>query len=125
MAESQAELTLESVQANWARMDAAPEAYLTLLAEAGGEVVGLATLLFYASFFHRTGTAQINELVVRRDHRGQGIGEQLVKTCRQEALQRGMDELEVGTETGNTPARAFYRRMGFDQEYVLLGMDFG
>jgi len=35
-----------------------------------------------------------------------------------------MDELEVGTETGNGPARQFYRKCGFDEEYVLLGMEF-
>lgn len=121
---SQADLTPAAAEANWRRMEAFPNQYLTLVAGLEGEVVGAATLLFYASFLHRTGTAQINELVVRGDMRDRGIGAKLVAACRQEALQRGLDELEVGTETGNIKARAFYRKVGFNQEYVLLGMDF-
>ncbi len=35
-----------------------------------------------------------------------------------------MDEIEVGTETDNAAARRFYKKNGFDEEYVLLGMEF-
>lgn len=101
-----------------------PEFYLNLVAEAGGRVVGFESIVFYKTLFHKGGTALINELVVDHSVRGSGIGAALVERTRQEALTRGMDEMEVGTECDNHAARAFYARCGFDEEYVLLGMEF-
>ncbi len=46
------------------------------------------------------------------------------EATRAEARRRGMDEIEVGTEKTNLAAQRFYRRVGFDEEYVLLGEDF-
>jgi hypothetical protein len=46
-----------------------------------------------------------------------------VAEVKEEALARGMDEIEVSTERDNGLARQFYRRQGFDEEYVLLGME--
>lgn len=37
---------------------------------------------------------------------------------------RGMDEIEVGTERENSGAQRFYRRCGFDEEFVLLSKEF-
>ena len=48
----------------------------------------------------------------------------MVERAKEEALRRGMDELEVGTEKTNEGAQAFYKKCGFDEEYVLLGMEF-
>ena len=68
--------------------------------------------------------ALINELVVSQAYRGRGIGQALVAKARDEALSRGMDEIEVGTEQDNLAARSLYQKCGFDQEYVLLGLEF-
>ncbi len=122
-ARTMAELSLETIQQMWNLMEASPETYLTLVAEMDQEVVGAATMLFYRSFLHQVGSAQINELVVARGWRGRKIGEKLVDACRHEALNRNMDELEVGTEADNLPALAFYRKAGFNEEYVLFGME--
>ena len=35
-----------------------------------------------------------------------------------------MDEIEVGIEKTNPAAQRFYKRLGFDEEFVLLGQDF-
>jgi ribosomal protein S18 acetylase RimI-like enzyme len=35
-----------------------------------------------------------------------------------------MDEIEVGTEITNTKAQNFYKKTGFNEEYVLLGREF-
>ncbi len=105
-------------------MDGLPRIYLNLVATEGDRVVGFISVIFYRTLFHNGGTALINELVVDRAVRGGGIGSRLVAAAREEALARGMDELEVGTERGNRPARHFYRKCGFTEEYVLLGMEF-
>ncbi|MCX6031561.1 MAG: GNAT family N-acetyltransferase [Chloroflexi bacterium] len=105
------------------RMARTPEIYLNYAAVADGQVVGFVSVIFYQTFFHRGGTALINELIVNREQRGSGIGRALVKRVVDEALARGMDEVEVGTETDNQAARRFYHRAGFDEEYVLLGTE--
>lgn len=101
-----------------------PEIYRNIVAEYNGRVVGFISLIFYKTLFHKGGTALINELIVNRECRGRGIGTALVQTARDEALKRGMDELEVGTECDNKAARSFYKKCSFNEEYVLLGMEF-
>lgn len=100
-----------------------PELYSNLVAVAGGEVVGFVSVVYYRSFFHRVGTALINELVVARAHRGAGVGSLLIEAVKEESLRRAMDEIEVGTEKGNRAAQGFYHSQGFAEEYLLLGME--
>lgn len=117
-------LSLKQLAAMYDEMDTAPDFYLNLVAVSGETVLGFISLVFYKTFFHKGGTALINELVVSSAARGQGIGRMLIEQAQCEALARGMDELEVGTEEENTAAQKFYQACGFDESYVLLGMEF-
>ncbi len=101
-----------------------PDVYLNLVAEIDGKIAGFMSMIFYKTLFHKGGTALINELIVSYHYRGKGIGRLLVDRARAEAIKRGMDELEVGTEKTNKAAQAFYKKCGFDEEYILLGMEF-
>ena len=105
-------------------MNADPAAYHNLVCEIDGQVGGFVSLVFYCSFFHQVGTALINELVVDRNRRGQGIGRQMIEAAVYEARARSMDEIEVGTEVTNLAAQQFYNKNGFTEEFVLLGMEF-
>jgi ribosomal protein S18 acetylase RimI-like enzyme len=105
-------------------MAARPDTYANLVYEDEGKVIGFLSEVFYMTFFHRVGTAQVNELVVDDNYRGKGIGHALMKTAEDEARRRNMDELEVATESENLKAQAFYRKYGFDGEYILFGMEF-
>ena len=87
-------------------------------------VVGFVSMVFYRSLFHRNGTALVNELVVAQSYRRRGIGTELIGRAFEEARLRGMDEIEVGALKENIDAISFYRRVGFDEEYVLLGHEF-
>ena len=40
-------------------------------------------------------------------------------------MRRGMYDIEVGTEKTNLKAIDFYKSIGFDEEYILLGREFG
>lgn len=111
-------------QSLFAEMSAIPSVYLNLVCEIDGQVCGFLSLVFYGSFFHQVGTALINELVIDEARRGLGLGRQLIEAAISEARARGLDEIEVGTEKANLPAQQFYRKSGFDEEYVLLGMEF-
>ena len=54
--------------------------------------------------------------------RGLGAGRQLVENAIFEGKNRGMDEIEVGTEKSNLAAQRFYNKAGFNEEFVLLGL---
>ncbi len=118
------EFDLEKFRGLYRKMSGQPDTYANFVYELDGEIVGFLSMVFYMTFFHRVGTAQVNELVVAESCRGRGIGCDLMKMAEQEARNRKMDELEVGTEKENLPAQKFYRKYGFDEEYVLFGMEF-
>lgn len=107
-----------------AHMERYPEIYWNIFAEVEGQTAGFLSVIFYKTFFHEGGTALINELIVGKAFRGRGIGTALIEATKAEALKRGMDEIEVGTEQTNIAAQKFYKGNGFDEEYVLLGMEF-
>jgi len=97
------------------------ENYVLVLDE---KVIGFMSILFYRSIYHQKGTAQINELVVSKDYRNQGLGKQLLQFGIKIAKERGMDEIEIGVSKDNKKALDFYKRNGIDEEYVLLGKEF-
>ncbi|NPV01112.1 MAG: GNAT family N-acetyltransferase [Brevinematales bacterium] len=102
-----------------------PEIYYTIIAERNGAYAGLCSAVFYKTLLHKGGTALINELVVKKEYRGEGIGRMLVENMVMEARKRGMDEIEVGTEKSNIKASGFYKKIGFDLEYILFGKEIG
>ena len=98
-----------------------PSIYSNIIAMEGQKAVGFLSMISYKTFLHRGGTALINELVVSENHRRKGVGSMLIQKAIEIAKQKGMDELEVGTEKENKIAKAFYRKSGFHTEYVLFG----
>jgi ribosomal protein S18 acetylase RimI-like enzyme len=118
------EFQLNQFRKMFQKMAELPDIYSNYVYETNGKVTGFISIVFYMTFFHRVGTAQVNELVVDDHFRGQGIGQALMQAAELEARQRGMDELEVGTEKENQAAQQFYRKYGFDEEYILFGMEF-
>jgi len=126
-AECEHELDNIEMENIFEEMDASPNFYLNYIAvdeDKEGKVVGFISIIFYKTLFHKGGTALINELIVSKDYRGKGVGRKLVEQAVQIARQRGMDEIEVGTEEENIKARNFYVKNGFDKEYILLGKIF-
>ena len=101
-----------------------PNFYSTYVYIVDDKIVGLVSIVFYSSALHRKGTALINELIVADGFRSKGIGSELLAYCINIAKQDGFDEVEVGTEKGNIRAIEFYKKNGFDKEYILLGKEF-
>ena len=115
------EKDLNSVYVN---IDKYPEIYSNYVAIENDKIVGFLSIVFYKTFLHKGGTALINELIVAETHRNKGIGKKLIQKAIESAKSRGMDEIEVGTEITNTKAQNFYKKTGFNEEYVLLGREF-
>ena len=112
------EKTINSV---YLEMDKYPEIYSNQVAIENNKIIGFVSLIFYKSFLHTEGTALINELIVAKSHRNKGVGKNLVQKAIEMAKKRRMDEIEVGTELANTLAQKFYKKVGFNEEFMLLG----
>ncbi len=64
-------------------------------------------------------SAELHELVVRRDDQGRGIGSLLLKRAIEEAKKLGKKELRLWVGRENEKAIAFYRRHGFEPLYTV------
>jgi ribosomal protein S18 acetylase RimI-like enzyme len=101
-----------------------PLTYKNFVACNDGIVLGFISVVYYISFLHKGGTALIKELIVSADFRNAGIGKALLQQAVTISQEDGMNEIEVGTERDNESAIAFYKRAGFDAEYILFGREF-
>lgn len=86
-----------------------------LVAEAGGEVVGLAHLQVTPALEHDRPAAKIGALVVDASCRGEGVGRALVEALDEEARVRGCSTLFLTTSARRTDAHEFYRRAGLEE----------
>ena len=83
-----------------------------VLAERGGEPVAFA-LFFpnFSTFLGRPGL-YLEDLFVREDVRGEGIGRRLLAHMARLAIERGWGRMEWAVLDWNAPAIGFYRRLG-------------
>lgn len=91
-----------------------------LVAETEGEVVGLLSYTLRPSLYHAATSCMIEELVVSQDHRGAGIGSQLLDSIAALAREQRCVELSVSAMATNAGALALYKRHGFSDDAVLL-----
>ncbi|NEQ44110.1 MAG: GNAT family N-acetyltransferase [Leptolyngbya sp. SIOISBB] len=83
-----------------------------LLAQVDDESVGFALFFHnYSTFLMQPGI-YLEDLFVLPDYRGQGIGKALLRSVGQLAVERGCGRLEWNVLDWNSPAIAFYERMG-------------
>ncbi|CAN5901954.1 GNAT family N-acetyltransferase [soil metagenome] len=83
-----------------------------ILAEIDGETVGFA--LFFPSFstFRGQPGIYLEDLFVRPEHRGGGVGKALLASVARIALERSCGRLEWSVLDWNDPAIGFYRSLG-------------
>jgi ribosomal protein S18 acetylase RimI-like enzyme len=95
--------------------------YAILVAEKEGErVIGLLSASQRWTLWHAGPCALIEELVVDEDARRRGVGRALVEAAVEWARAQGCSEVEVSTDPDNASAQAFYQRLGFESEALLL-----
>src|SRR5262249_4356713 len=79
------------------------------------EVVGYAVLTFgYSLEFHGR-DAFVDELYLRDEYRGQGIGARALTFLTEVCAENGVSALHLEVERNNTPAQAVYRKFGFEE----------
>ncbi len=93
-----------------------------LVAKVADSVVGFVNFTTRRTAMHQELSGLIDELVVAKKYRHQGIGTQLVSAAIDKCRQLGCGEVEVSTQKNNTGAREFYKSCGFKEDAVLLEM---
>jgi len=91
---------------------AAPSA-LVLVAERGGRVVGMCTLQMLVSTAEGGPAALLEDLIVHRPCRSQGIGRALLSAAEQGARERGARRIQLLADRRNRHALAFYAAAGW------------
>ncbi len=84
-----------------------------LLAEQSGAAVGFALFFHSYSTFEGRSCLYVEDLYVNQRVRGLGLGRALMARLASLTVARGCARLELAVLDWN-PARAFYRRLGFD-----------
>jgi GNAT superfamily N-acetyltransferase len=79
---------------------------------ADGEVAGFALWFLTFSTWRGTHGIHLEDLFVSPDHRGTGLGRELLRTLAQECVDRGFARLEWSVLDWNAPSIEFYRAAG-------------
>ncbi|HEV7149001.1 MAG TPA: GNAT family N-acetyltransferase [Pedococcus sp.] len=101
----------------FAAIDADPSHRLVVL-EDDGTVVGTLQLSFLPGL-SRGGAwrGQIEAVRVAASHRGQGLGERLVRWAVEESTARGCALVQLTTDKSRRDAHRFYARLGFEPSH--------
>jgi len=103
----------------WARFFDRAEPVHALVAEAGGELLGLAHYLFHRTTTRIAPACYLNDLFTRPDARGRGVGAALIAATAAAARAGGADELYWQTHETNAAARALYDRVAVRSGFIV------
>lgn len=105
-------------------IDQDPQHELMVL-EYQNEVIGTMQLSFIPYLTYQGGTrAQIEAVRIRKDYRGQGIGELMFRWAIQKAQERGAHVLQLTTDKKRPEAIRFYENLGFKATHEGMKMHF-
>jgi len=95
-----------------------------LLAESQGSIVGLLTYSLRPDLYHAAKSCLIEELVIRDDKRGQGVGSALIAELYSRLSSQDCAEVSLAVMPDNTGAIRFYKRHGLTDEAIFLEKHF-
>jgi ribosomal protein S18 acetylase RimI-like enzyme len=115
---------LSPIDERYARRFLASPVAGVLLAEDGGEVVGLLSYALVPGLYHAADSGLIELLIVTGTRRGEGIGHRLVDTALRAFHEAGCAEASVSTGEENASAQKVYRDAGLTESSLLLETHF-
>lgn len=79
------------------------------------EIVGMCTMQILVSTAQGSNSGHIEDVIVKTERRGEGIGNLLLKTILDIAKQNGCTRLQLSADNDNTPAHNFYKKIGWNK----------
>lgn len=96
-----------------------PRVGVILAAREGEQVVGMVNLLFTVSTAEGARVMLLEDMIVRPDQRGQGVGLKLIDAAIACATAEGCARITLLTDEDNTQAQWFYGRSGFRRSAMI------
>lgn len=85
-----------------------------------GRVAGMANVLITVSTAEGCRVAVLEDVIVRNEYRGKGLGRRLVEHVLAWATMEGMTRVTLLADRDNKAALDFYRRLGFDRSHMVV-----
>lgn len=108
----------------WQRITAAPPVIHGIGAFADGHLRGFAHYHHQWNTWRRGGVIYIEDLLVAPDARRQGIARRLIEHVYAQAAAQGCEKVFWKTEAGNHAARALYRQLAEETDFVEYAKEF-
>jgi GNAT superfamily N-acetyltransferase len=96
-----------------------PERRRVLVAERDGAVVGMVTLQLLVSTAEGGPSGLLEDMVVDAAARGEGVGRRLLRAAERWGRAMGATRFQLLADSENTPALAFYGRMGWGRTKLV------
>jgi GNAT superfamily N-acetyltransferase len=97
-----------------------PELGKLFVLRVDGKVAGMANALFTISTAEGGRALLLEDAIVSREHRGGGLGRQLVEFVLNWAKLRGIVRITLLADRDNQAAQAFYRKLGFGDSNMTV-----
>lgn len=111
--EDDAKLVLKKIRSN--------QNHVVMVADSDGQIVGSITLLIEPKFIHQGGlVGHIEDVVVRSELQGKGIGEQLINAALEYAKNHGCYKTILDCDDNVKP---FYEKIGFKRNSNAMRFD--
>lgn len=91
-----------------------------LAAHDGDSIVGMVSVLFTVSTAEGGPAGWLEDMVVRPDRRGDGLGSRLLQAAIEYARAQGLTRLTLLTDKVNAGAIKFYQRQGFTESAMTV-----
>ncbi|MDO8827295.1 GNAT family N-acetyltransferase [Methylophaga sp.] len=98
-----------------------------LVAKQSGQIIGMVNLLYTVSTALGSRVAILEDMVIAPQHRGLGVGSELLKHAIDFAREKGCKRITLLTDNDNEAAHRFYEQHGFTESSMLayrLFLDF-
>lgn len=92
---------------------------IVLVAETGSEVIAMCTGQILISTAEGGPSLLVEDVVVTREFKRNGIGKQLLEAIAAEAARQGISRLQLLADRNNSTALNFYRNAGWDSTELI------